>query len=204
MRERGPEIPITNNKSLLSWTNCCCSINADISLSICSALSCICWLPPHWTGRWFFFFTVCTYSARHQHRKGVFETQIITSSRSLSCFTKFFFLPLWTENTATKFSRRSDSRLILALRGLAPQLLARFEILPQHTENINLSLQLFFRTRENVGERNERKDHAEEREWKRHLDVSDLLEVLISVPLSPAWPSSGNSTASQLLPDLWK
>lgn len=29
-------------------------VNADISLSICSALSCIYWLPPNWTGRFFF------------------------------------------------------------------------------------------------------------------------------------------------------
>lgn len=34
-----------------------------ISLSICAALSCIHWLPPHQTRR--FLFTVCTCSARH-------------------------------------------------------------------------------------------------------------------------------------------
>lgn len=122
---------------------------------------------------------------------------------ALTCSTKFeaqsCFAAL-NRNTATKLSRRSDSGTL----GVSQQLLAGFEILPQHTENINLSLQFFLGHAKNVDEQTERKDHAKEREWKRHLDVSDLSEVLISVPLPPARPSSGNSKCFSALARLVK
>lgn len=78
-----------------SWTISCCvvkqaaattQVKADISLSICSALSCIHLLPPHCGSSLNeeVFLTVCTSVARHSHRQ--------ESSNTENNFISFSFL----------------------------------------------------------------------------------------------------------------